>query len=313
MPLFVEIISQRLISDTKPNKVNEEMSNKYPIRLGLTMWSHNQWQHSFYGSGTKPGERLARYAQVFHSVEGNTTFYANPSPSTVNNWNAATSDDFRFTFKLPSTITHQQKLNHSDQLVSEFIHLMEPLHHKIGLWKIQLPAAFSPHALPVLERFIDRFPKHLPLGVEVRHLGFFDKGEQEKQLNRMLIEKHVDRIIMDSRPVFSAPPTTEAVIEAHNNKPKVPVHAIATANTPMMRFIGHPDLVSNDAFFTPWLSKLENWVKEGKQPFVFIHTPDNVEAPELADRLYHQLQQRLTLPDLSAINPEPPSNQLSLL
>ncbi|WP_188015573.1 hypothetical protein [Vibrio harveyi] len=41
-----------------------------PLRLGLTMWSHNQWQQSFYGSGTKPAERLEKYAQVFHTVEG---------------------------------------------------------------------------------------------------------------------------------------------------------------------------------------------------------------------------------------------------
>ncbi|MDF4308545.1 DUF72 domain-containing protein, partial [Vibrio parahaemolyticus] len=50
-----------------------------PLRLGLTMWSHNQWQQSFYGSGTKPAERLEKYAQVFHTVEGNTTFYATPT------------------------------------------------------------------------------------------------------------------------------------------------------------------------------------------------------------------------------------------
>uniref|UniRef100_UPI003D0F2734 DUF72 domain-containing protein n=1 Tax=Vibrio sp. TaxID=678 RepID=UPI003D0F2734 len=52
---------------------------KLPLRLGLTLWSHSDWQQSFYGSGTKPAERLEKYAQVFHTVEGNTTFYATPS------------------------------------------------------------------------------------------------------------------------------------------------------------------------------------------------------------------------------------------
>ena len=80
--------------------------NAYPVRLGLTMWSHNNWQQTFYGSGTKPNERLEKYASVFHTVEGNTTFYATPNAATIRNWHASTHDEFRFTFKLPKNITH---------------------------------------------------------------------------------------------------------------------------------------------------------------------------------------------------------------
>ena len=98
--------------------------NELPLRLGLTMWSHNNWQQSFYGSGTKPAERLQKYAQVFHTVEGNTTFYATPSVSTVQNWRSATHDDFRFTFKLPKAITHHQMLRRkcgTTSIVSSFL------------------------------------------------------------------------------------------------------------------------------------------------------------------------------------------------
>ncbi len=95
------------------------------------------------------------------------------------------------------------------------------------------------------------------------------------------MEQNIDRIIMDSRPVFAAKPDTPAVIDAHEKKPKVPVHAIATAEHPMIRFIGHPDMEQNLRFFKPWENKLAEWVQQGKQPYVMIHTPDNVEAPEL--------------------------------
>ncbi len=54
-----------------------------PLLLGLAMWSHNHWQQSLYGTGCKTGERLARYAEVFDTVEGNTTFYATPAITTV--------------------------------------------------------------------------------------------------------------------------------------------------------------------------------------------------------------------------------------
>lgn len=46
---------------------------------------------------------------------------------------------------------------------------------------------------------------------------------------------------MDSRPLFALPPSNAAIIDAHKKKPRVPVHAIATANNPVVRFIGQPD------------------------------------------------------------------------
>lgn len=279
-----------------------------PLRLGLTMWSHSHWQQSFYGKGTTNAERLEKYAHVFHCVEGNTTFYATPSASTVQNWRAATHDDFRFTFKLPKAITHQQMLNHSQAELKQFLSVMEPLQDRIGQWTIQLPAAFSFQHLDRLKRFCSYFPKDAGLGVEVRNMIFFNKREEERLFNQWLIEKNINRIIMDSRPVFAAEPSSAAVIDAQQKKPKVPVHAISTSSNPMIRFIGHPNLEQNVLFFKPWISKLPEWIAEGKQPYLMIHTPDNIQAPELAEKLYTQLQQVANLPTL---NPFPANDGLS--
>ncbi len=283
-----------------------------PLRLGLTMWSHNNWQQSFYGSGTKPAERLERYASVFHTVEGNTTFYATPNTQTVLNWRASTHDDFKFTFKLPKAITHQQMLRGCDDMLREFMLVMEPLHERVGQWTIQLPATFGPEHLDQLKRFCASFPPHFPLGVEVRHPAFFAKGDEERQLNQWLVESGIDRIIMDSRPVFAATPNTEAIIDAQQKKPRVPVHAIATAQHPMVRFIGHPIEQENANFLTPWLSKLPQWIAEGKQPYVMIHTADNIIAPELARDLYRQLQKATSLPDLATFPAQDGDQQIQM-
>lgn len=283
-----------------------------PLRLGLTLWSHPRWQSGFYGSGTQAAQRLEKYANVFHTVEGNTTFYASPSANTVQNWKAATSDHFRFTFKLPKAITHQYMLNGCQDQLKTFMTLMEPLHHRVGLWTIQLPAAFGPQHIASLKRFCTYFPANFPLGIEVRHLEFFAKGEAEKQLNQWLLETNANRIIMDSRPVFAAKPTTEAIIDAHKKKPKVPVHAISTADNPMVRFIGHPELEANLPFFTPWMAKLPQWIAQGKQPYLMIHTPDNVEAPQLALKLYQQLQQQITLPKLASFPAQKNNHQITM-
>ncbi|EGE6689827.1 DUF72 domain-containing protein, partial [Escherichia coli] len=45
-------------------------------------------------------------------VEGNTTLYALPKPEVVLRWREQTTDDFRFCFKFPATISHQAALRH---------------------------------------------------------------------------------------------------------------------------------------------------------------------------------------------------------
>ncbi|MDN3609605.1 DUF72 domain-containing protein [Vibrio ostreicida] len=283
-----------------------------PLRLGLTMWSHNHWQEGFYGRGTKPGERLEKYAQVFHTVEGNTTFYATPNTSTVKNWRAATHENFKFTFKLPKAITHQQMLRGSAASLSEFMQIMSPLHDRVGQWTIQLPAAFGPDHFDDLKKFCRRFPPGFSMGIEVRHPAFFAKGEAERQLNQWLVKEGYDRIIMDSRPVFAAKPDTDAIIDAQNKKPKVPVHAIATGSHPMVRYIGHPNEAENDAFLIPWLTKLPEWIKQGKQPYLMIHTADNLIAPNLASNVYKMLQKHTPLPDLNTFPASDGHSQLAM-
>ncbi|MZI95194.1 DUF72 domain-containing protein [Vibrio sp. CAIM 722] len=282
------------------------------LRLGLTMWSHSGWQSEFYGKGTQSSERLAKYASVFSTVEGNTTFYASPSAHTVLNWHDATPDEFRFTFKLPKQITHQNALRHSQQDVADFLQLMSPLAEKIGMWTIQLPANFGPDDFVALVQFCQQFPRDIPLGVEVRHPAFFAKQDAEKQLNQWLLEQGINRIIMDSRPVFAAKADNEVIIDAQKKKPRVPVHAIATAHSPMIRFIGHPELDANLEFFAPWLSKLPAWIAQGKQPYLMIHTPDNVLAPQLAVKLYQQLQTQLDLTTLPSFPAAVDQQQLSM-
>ncbi len=182
--------------------------------LGLPQWSHPAWPGHLLGVGAKPAEHLAHYARVFNTVEGNTTFYASPTPDTVRRWADAVPAHFRFSFKFPQTISHQSDLVSADKQVSDFIRLLEPLHDKLGLLKLQLPARFGPQGLPRLAAFFERLPPAFPYALEVRHPDFFAKGEAERQLNRLLMDKGINRIMLDSRPLFSVPATTAAMIDA---------------------------------------------------------------------------------------------------
>lgn len=100
---------------------------------------------------------------------------------------------------------------------------------------------------------------------------------------------HKKGVILDSRPVHSAIPHNQAIIDAQRKKPKVHVHAITTAQHPMVRFIGSDNMAQNTALFDVWLKKLPEW-EQRTTPFLFLHTPDIGQALELVATLWPSLQ-----------------------
>lgn len=270
------------------------------IYLGLPQWSHPKWARLGITS-------LEEYARHFNCVEGNTTLYALPKAEIVARWQAQTSDAFRFCFKFPATISHQAALRQCDDLTAEFFQRLSPLAGRIGQYWLQLPATFGPRDLPALWAFLDGLPQAFHYGVEVRHPQFFRKGEEERQLNRGLHQRGVNRVILDSRPVHAAVAHSEAVIDAQRKKPKLPVHAVVTASQPMVRFIGSDDMAQNQALFTPWLEKLAQW-QQNTTPYLFLHTPDIAHAPALVDSLWNALHS--ALPDLGSAPAIPQQSSL---
>ncbi|MGB0988030.1 MAG: DUF72 domain-containing protein [Pseudoalteromonas spongiae] len=252
------------------------------LYLGCPQWSSNHWKGRVFTRHCKNSEMLTQYAQIFNTVEGNTSFYADPTPTAINNWYQSTGDEFRFTFKIPKRISHQMALEGINQEVNDWLTLFEPLLPKIGSVMLQLPKSCSPAYMPRIEQFIQIWPKHIPLSIEVRHLGFFQKDDNEKRFNQLLMRHNVDRIIMDTRALFSEPANTDAIIDAQNKKPRVPVNVIATGEKPIIRFVGCSTLKNNHAFYAPWVKKIKQWQSEGKTPYVFFHTADNHDSAQLA-------------------------------
>ena len=81
------------------------------FRVGCPMWAHRPWVGKWYPQTTRPGTELSFYAKLCNAVEGNTTFYAEPSAENVQRWHDQTPSDFRFLFKLAREITHDRRLN----------------------------------------------------------------------------------------------------------------------------------------------------------------------------------------------------------
>lgn len=267
-----------------------------PYYLGAPLWSNSQWKGCLYSKDAKPGEFLEQYAQVFNAVEGSTTFYAVPSVENVDRWLRATPDTFRFSFKFPKTITHQNHLLHTGKETLDFLRRMQPLGERLNGLMVQLPASFTPLELSALETFLGNLPKDYQYAVEVRHPAFFTHASTREIYNKLLERFKVDRVIFETRPVHAAPPADEATRETQKRKPRLPVQLDLTAKRPLLRYIGHPVLEENHPWLDRWVAQTARWLQEGKQPRIFLHTPSNQLAPELARMFHQQLQERM--PDL---------------
>jgi len=283
-----------------------------PYYLGCPSWSENAWREGLYPQNAHSSEFLSLYAQVFNAVEGNTTFYASPKPSTVERWASSMPEHFRFTAKLPREISHAGDLREHSVATESFLQLLKPLGARVAPLWLQLPASFGPQRVAELMSFIDALER--PLAIEVRHPEFFAKGDAERLLNRLLMERGVERICLDSRALFSCTSTDPAVLHAQSKKPKVPPRPAAFTAFPQVRFIGRPELLANDPYLKPWVEKVAGWIEEGRTPYVFLHTPDNHLAPELARRFHQQLTERLPgLPVLAELHQPQANEQLGLL
>src|SRR4051795_7082729 len=83
------------------------------IVVGTSSWADPGFVEEWYPEDLPARERLAWYAERFDAVEVNSTFYAVPSPRTVERWADETPDGFTFDVKL-----HRLLSRHSADLKS---------------------------------------------------------------------------------------------------------------------------------------------------------------------------------------------------
>ncbi|WP_033294143.1 DUF72 domain-containing protein [Amycolatopsis jejuensis] len=264
------------------------------------MWTHKAWPGRFLPQPLPVKERLRAYAGWCNAVEGNTTFYATPTRDTVETWAQQTDPDFRFVVKLPKVVTHERRFAGVETEMRTFLDAIDPLGDRAVLWT-QLPASFAPSDVDALRRFLRRLPTDRRRAVEVRHPGFFtDTGSTS--LERALADASAEWVPFDTTVFFQRPPTSEAEEDAWAKKPRLPRRTRALTDRPIVRYLGRDSISETVKGWRPWTEVVAAWLREGRSPTVFVHTPDNVDAPALT-RSFHS-EVRALVPDLAPL-PEP--------
>lgn len=277
------------------------------LHVGCAMWSLKAWQGRFVERGLPAGERLRAYAGWCDAVEGNTTFYATPSRETVATWAQQTSPEFRFVVKLPKVVTHERRLAGGRAELRAFWQAMEPLGARAHAYWIQLPGSFGPGDLPVLDGFLRGLPAGNRYAVEVRHPEFF---AHPGALEGVLESLDVEWVPFDTTGFFRTPPASDAERDAWAKKPRMPLRTRALTGRPIVRYLGRDDPAATVEGWQRWVAIVAGWLREGRSPTVFVHTPDNADAPELARRFHDEVRARV--PGLAPLPAPEPVEPLTL-
>ncbi|OJF13164.1 uncharacterized protein YecE (DUF72 family) [Couchioplanes caeruleus] len=280
------------------------------LHVGCAMWSLKSWQGRFLPHPRPSHERLRSYAGWCDAVEGNTTFYATPARDTVAGWAEQTDPAFRFVVKLPRVVTHERRLTGAEEELRAFLHAIEPLGPRAHALWIQLPGSFGPDDIPVLAGFLRRLPASHRYAVEVRHRAFFAEPRTTGHLEEALAAVDAEWIPFDTTAFFRSPPTSDAERDAWSKKPRMPLRTVALTDRPIVRYLGRDATDRTVEGWRPWVGIVADWLREGRSPTVFIHTPDNADAPALARRFHDEVRARV--PELAALPRPTPVEPLTL-
>lgn len=162
----------------------------HPLRIGCAGWGLPREEREHFAEA---GSLLERYASRFDAVEINSSFHRPHRSATYVRWSASVPASFRFSVKLPKTITHGSRLQGTGALLDAFLAESGGLGDKLGCLLVQLPPSLSFEAEVAAGFFADlrsRFSG--PVACEPRHASWFTP-----EVDEFLGERKVARVAAD--------------------------------------------------------------------------------------------------------------------
>jgi len=258
-------------------KVLKNTINKPFIKVGCPVWSVKEWNGKVYPNNAKTQDLLKLYSQQFNTIELNVTHYQIPSDETIARWQVESADEFTFCPKFPQVISHDKILLHVEDFTEEFCRQILKLGSKLGLPFLQLAPYFTPKQLPILEKYLKLLPDNLKIAVEFRHEDWFKNENIWSETLAMLYEMGHATVITD--------------VAGRRDV----VHQSLSVPRAFIRWIGneHP---SDYQRIDEWVQRIKVWLELGLQElWLFIHTNENINSPEMATYWIQQLNDQCAL------------------
>ncbi len=173
------------------------MKKNSNLHFGTCSWKYDSWRGIIYPP-TGKFNYLKEYSKHFDTVEIDQWFWSLfgekvklPSHKDVVDYTDSVHEDFKFTIKVPNsiTLTHHYKKTKNDsltpnlfflspELFSEFCDSIKYMHRKIGMLMFQFEylnkqkISSLQEFLRKLEQFLNNVNRDLPIGIEIRNPNY---------------------------------------------------------------------------------------------------------------------------------------------
>lgn len=139
---------------------------------------------------------LERYSQRLRAVEINSSFYRHHQRKTYQRWSSTVPANFRFSVKVPRTLTHSGELLADAPVLDRFVDEVEGLGAKLGVILVQLPPKLAFDELSA-RRFFAALCRRTDAQVacEPRHPSW-----GSARVDRLLDKWRVSRVAADPAP-----------------------------------------------------------------------------------------------------------------
>ena len=241
--------------------LNQNKKSLENISIGCAKWNKTDLK-GFYPKGTK--DELTYYATQFNSIELNATFYGMPTAEQVQTWKEKTPKDFKFFPKITNTVSHVRRLLNVTDVVTQFASAVLNFDEKLGMVFLQLHDNFKPKDYERLEKFVQDWPKEVPLAIELRNTEWFTNEEVFNTVCELFEMNNITNIIVDTAGRRDM------------------LHMRLTTPNAFIRYVG-ANAESDYARLEDWLERLTQWKKEGLQNlYFFVHQNIEKASPLLS-------------------------------
>lgn len=159
------------------------IQDKMKYYIGTSTWSQPDWVGNFYPDRAKSKDFLAEYVKRLPTVEVDSTFYAVPKTSVVENWYRIAPENFVFSAKFPQRITHELRLIDAAEETEHFLKTLSLLGEKLGVLVMQFPFDFEAtlQTVEAMKSYLAKLPATgFRFAVEVRHKSWLREGFYER-------------------------------------------------------------------------------------------------------------------------------------
>lgn len=274
-------------------KIIAQSSDKMEFKLGCTGWAMKEWRGMIFPPKAKPDQYLGYYAQSFDTIEMNTTHYRIPKQEQVLKWKSQVGEGFEFCPKIPQSISHSRTLGVDDSKLLDFCLKISLFEENLGPCFMQLPSHFGYEKREVLRTFFEKWPADMPLSVELRHEDIYEE-DHFSEIVDLLQEYNKGFVITD--------------VAGRRDMAKI----LLTAPYLLVRFVGNNFHPTDYERADEWIEIAHQYQAIGLDKIhFFVHEPDNVDAPKMADYIINGINQYNNI-NVRQLHWQNPTKQLTL-